>query len=166
MRYKAGLLTVLLGAGVTAVQAQVNLGLLTGFRDESGSEDRLAAVGFTADFGRSAWVLRPEIGIFASFDPIFGGQETEISLGLLHSWTRPKVRLNLGAGLTSISSDFGFNQGAATVGYVHGGAEWLREERASLGLDLRYVGDSEIEVDGTSFGIGYLQAAFRMTWKL
>jgi hypothetical protein len=166
MRYKAGLLILLLWAGETAAQAQVNLGLLVGVRDESDGEDRLAAIGLTADFGRSAWILRPEIGIFTGFDPIFGGTETEISLGLLHSWERPTVRLNLGAGLASLSSDFGFRKGSATVGYLHGGAEWLRAEGASLGLDLRYVGDSDIEVEGTSFGVGYLQLAFRMTWKL
>jgi hypothetical protein len=166
MRYKVGVLTVLLWAGVTAAQAEVNLGFLAGIREESTGEDRLPALGFTADFGRSSWVLRPEVGLFTGFDPIFGGNETEISLGLLHSWTLPKVRLNLGAGLASLSSDFGFNDGTATVGYVHGGAEWRREEGASVGLDLRYVGDSDLEIDGESFSVGYLQAAFHMTWAL
>lgn len=167
MRSKAGvLLIVLLWAGVTAAQAEVNLGLLAGIRDESQDDSRLAAVGFTADFGRRSWVLRPEIGLFTGINPLHGGLETEVSLGLLHSWLLPKVRLNLGAGLSSLTSDFGYNDGRATVGYVHGGAEWRREEGASVGLDLRYVGDSDLELNGDSFGVGYFQAAFHMTWSL
>jgi len=145
--------------------AEINMNLTFGLRDETRSEDRLPAMGLAGDFGPSSWILRPEIGAHAGFNPIFPGYESELALGVIHFWDSSKGRIYLGAGVASLDSKFGFNEGSSKGAYAHGGIVWSRGEDLSLGVDLRYVKADDLTIDDTSFPLGYVQLGFVMSWR-
>jgi hypothetical protein len=150
----------------SASRAEVNFNLFLGIRDETGSSDRLPAVGIAADVGPSSWFVRPEFGAQIGFDPIFPGYESEYSLGLVRYWDLTgRGRVHFGAGVARLGSSFGFNEGSSAGGYAHGGIVWSRGEDLSLGLDLRFLKASDIRIENDSFPLGYTQLTFLMSWR-
>lgn len=144
--------------------AAVNMGLFFGLRDETRSEDRLPAIGLAVDLGPTSWIVRPEVGAQAGFAPIYPGYESELSLGLIHYRDFAKGQFYLGAGIASLASRFGYDEGSSQGNYVHGGVLWSRGEDLSLGIDLRFVKADDLRIDDTSYPIGYTQLAFVMSW--
>jgi len=156
---------ILLALGGTGAFADVNLNLGVGIRDERDSEERLPAMSLAVDFGAESWWVRPELGVVTGFDPLYGGGETELSAGVVHYWTRPKMRIHLGGGLAAVSVDHGNNQGSTGGGYFHTGVGWSVSKRFLLGLDLRALWADSFEAHGSEFPVGYQQVAFLMGWR-
>ena len=164
MAWKAGLLALFLMAGAaTSLRAEFNLGLSLGLRDQADYEHSFGVFGLTADFGPSSWVVRPEVGLFNSLR-LFDDGQIEESLGVIHSWRRPRYRVNLGGGLASVPAQESGNDSSALGGYVHGGIEYVREEGTAFGLDLRYGKASDDEVTGGS--LDYIQISFVFNWHI
>lgn len=165
MAWKAGLLTLFLMAGTaTSLRAEVNLGLSLGIRDQDDYENSFGVFGLTGDFGPSSWIVRPEIGLFNGLILFDGGSRIEGSLGVIHSWRRPRYRINLGGGVDSIPSQDRSTDISALGGYVHGGIEYVREEGTAFGLDLRYAKADDDEVTGGS--LDYIQISFVFNWHI
>jgi len=162
---KLGLSVILAVVMPSASVADMTLNLGLGIRDESGSEERLPSLTLAADFGPVDWIVRPEVGLGIGFDPLYGGSETELSAGIVHYWTRPRLRVHLGGGLAAISSDHGYNKGSTGGLYGHTGVSWAVGRKLLLGLDLRSLWANSIEVDETGFDVGYLQISFLMGWR-
>src|SRR6185295_3569682 len=103
MARKAALLTVLLMIGLTLpLLAEVNFGINLGLRDEDDEDNTFGVFGLTGDFGPASWIVRPEVGLFTDFDALDNEIEVEKSVGIVHSWRRPRYRINLGGGFTSV----------------------------------------------------------------
>lgn len=165
MAWKAGLLALFLMAGAAAsLRAEVNLGLSLGIRDQDDYENSFGVFGLTGDFGPSSWIVRPEIGLFNSLILFDGGSRVEGSLGVVHSWRRPRYRINLGGGVDSIPAQDRSVDTSALGGYVHGGIEYVREEGTAFGLDLRYGKADDDEVTGGS--LDYIQISFVFNWHI
>ena len=152
----------LLLAALCTVYAQAahpaNLSLTVGSRDETGAEDRLLSAGVAVDVGSTGWPVRPEFGATIGLDPVFGGDETELSLGAVRYWNSSAARFHLGFGLARVASDFGANSGTSSGVYCHGGMSWGRTS-TRVGLDIRYLNAEDFEVSGARFPVGYLQIA-------
>ena len=164
MAWKAGLLALFLMAGATSLRAEFNLGLSLGLRDQADYEHSFGVFGLTADFGPGSWIVRPEVGLFNSLRLVDGGSGIEESLGVVHSWRRPRYRINLGAGVDSIPAQDQSVDISALGPYVHGGIEYVREEGTAFGLDLRYGNAKDDEVSGGS--LAYLQISFVFNWHI
>jgi hypothetical protein len=164
MAWKAGLLALFLMAGAASLRAEVNLGLSLGIRDQDDYEHSFGVFGLTADFGPNSWIVRPEVGLFNSLILFDGGSRIEESLGVIHSWRRPRYRINLGGGLTSIPAQARGIDSSTLGGYVHGGIEYVREEGSTFGLDLRYGKAEDSEVPGGS--LDYVQLSFVINWHI
>jgi hypothetical protein len=146
-----------------AALARPHFNLTVGDRDETDRDDRLPAIGMSADFGPDGRLIRPEFGVALGFDPIYGGNESEVSAGAIAYWEGGASRIHFAAGLSSVSSDFGANSGSSTGIHVHGGVSWQKRSRW-MGVDVRYLEGRDLHVYGTSFPIGYLQFAFLLGW--
>ena len=156
------LLALMMASGAVA---DMNLNFAIGTRNESDSEERLPGLSLGADFGPATWPVRPEMGLAVGFDPLYGGSESELSAGIVHYWTRPKLRVHLGGGLAAVSSDLGYNEGSTGGMYAHTGVSWPVGRKLLLGLDLRSLWADSIEVDESEFTVGYLQISFLMGWR-
>ena len=157
------LLVLVVASSANAALAETNVTLVAGNRDETDREDRLPAVGVGADFGKEHWRIRPEFAFAIGFDPLYGGDETEISIGGIGYWDAKAARIHFGAGLSDLSSDWGANSGSSTTAYVHGGATWPIKTRR-LGFDVRYLDADNFTVAGGSFPVGYLQVGVMFIW--
>lgn len=151
-------LLAILAALAASAACGANVNGTLGVRDETEDEDRLPAAGIAADFGPERWIWRPEAGVAVALDPVFGGNETEFSFGVLGYWQPSVARIHFGLGVSSLSSDFGANSGSTTGAYMHGGLSWPTRTRW-IGLDVRYLGAGDLRIDGTRFPVGYFQFA-------
>ncbi len=158
-----GLLALVAATCASTAYAEPHFNLTFGSRDETDSEEELPAAGIAADFGREDQLIRPEIALSIGVDPVYGGNETELSGGLLGYWEPGESRVHFGAGLSNISSDWGANSGSSTGVYVHGGASW-RLGSAWIGFDIRYLSADDFEAFGTPFPVGYFQVAVLLGW--
>ena len=149
----------------TPAVADTNFNFGIGIRDESGSEDRLPALSVAADFGPAKWIVRPEVGFAAGFDPLYGGTETEISAGIVHYWNRPKLRVHLGGGFVDISTAHLYDRHSDGGMYAHTGVSWPVRGKLRLGLDLRSLWADDFEVGDAEISVGYLQISFLMGWR-
>jgi hypothetical protein len=155
------LLALVVVACTAASCAEAQFNLAFGARDEANS-DTLPAMGVAADFGPETWPIRPEVSVSIAFE-LLGGDETEISGGVVHYWEPGWTRVHLGAGVSKISTGSGANTGSSTGFYVHGGLSW--QFRATwMGIDARYVHAEDFESNGTTFPVGYFQIAFLLGW--
>jgi hypothetical protein len=143
--------------------AELNLSFAAGTRDETDSEDRLPAVAAAVDFGHDRWRIRPEFGLTIGFDPLYGGDETELSIGAVSYWKAETSWIHFGAGLSSVSSDWGANSGSSTGAYLHAGATWPLKARR-IGFDVRYLNADDFTAWGTAFPVGYVQIALFFVW--
>ena len=159
-RWLAVLIAVLF---TDAVIAELNVNLTAGNRDETDLEDVLPAVGVAVDLGQSRWPIRPELGVTLGFDPFYGGDETELSVGGVRFWDAGKSRVHFGAGFSEMSKDWGANVGSTTSVYAHGGATWPVSTRR-LGFDVRYLDADEFMAWGVPFPVGYVQVALVFVW--
>ena len=161
----AGISVLLALVMASGAAADMNLNLAVGTRDESGSEERLPSISLAADCGPESCVRRPEGQFGVGLDPLYGGQETELSAGIVHYWKRPKLRVHPGGGVAAILADHGYNEGSTGGLYGHTGIGWFVTRRLLLGLDLRSLWADKIEVDESEFSVGYLQISFLMGWR-
>ena len=162
---KAGvLISLALMVSSVAVAGQ-NLNIAVGTRNETDSEERLPGLSLGADFGPAGWIVRPEVAFGVGFNPLYGGNKSEFSAGIVHYWTRPKLRVHLGGGLSAVSSDYGYNKGSTSGAYAHTGVGWLVGRKLALGFDLRSLWADRIEVDETEFSVGYFQISFLLGWR-
>jgi hypothetical protein len=163
-------LFLLLLFSATSLLAEVNFGLNLGLRDEDDEDHTFGVFGLTGDFGPASWIVRPEVGLFTDFDVLDNEVEIEESVGIVHSWRRPRYRINLGGGFASVPSQSPFVDESAQGGYIHAGMEYVREEGSAFGLDLRYVNAEELEdpggpiVPGGPVSVDYVQLSFVIHW--
>lgn len=160
---RACLLALVVAGYAGSAFAEPRFNLAFGTRDETDSEERLPAVGIAADFGGDGRLLRPEVGLSIGFDPFYGGDETELSAGVLAYWEPRAGTVHFGGGFSNVSSDWGANSGSSTGVYLHGGITW-RQRSHRIGFDLRYLEAHDFEAFGTRVPVGYFQLAFVLGW--
>ena len=146
-----------------AAVAELNVDFTAGNRDETDLEDVLPALGIAVDFGQDRWPIRPEFGFTVGFDPLYGGSETELSLGGIRYWEAGASRVHFGVGFSDVSKDWGANVGSSTGVYVHSGATWPLDKRR-LGFDVRYLNADDFMAWGAPFPVGYVQVALLFVW--
>lgn len=166
MPKKALFLSLVLLLSASSLLAEVTFGLSLGIRDQDDHDGSFGTFGLTGAFGGSSWIVRPEVGLATVIDPLDSDRKIEKSAGLVHSWRRPRVRFDLGAGFASVPSERFDVEGSANGGYVHGAVEYVRPEGAAFGLDLRYVQADDIEDEGERFSVDSIQLAFTIRWHL
>jgi hypothetical protein len=166
MPKKAAFLTLVLLLSATSLLAEVTFGISLGIRDQDDHDGSYGTFGLTGAFGGNSWIVRPEVGFFTAIDPLDNDREIEKSAGLVHSWRKPRVRFDLGAGFTSVPSERSDIDESAKGGYVHGAIEYTRQEGSAFGLDLRYVQADDIEAEGERISVDSIQIAFTIRWHL
>ena len=162
---KLGALFLLAFMVASGAVADLNLNLEVGIRDETHSETRWPALSLVTDFGSASWIVRPEVGLAVGMTDIYGGNATELTAGIVHYWTRPKLRVHLGGGLSALSSVPGYGKGSTNGVCAHTGVGWPVGRKLELGLDLRSLWAESIEVNETEFSVGYLQISFLIGWR-
>jgi hypothetical protein len=160
---RRSLLAVIAAICATGASAQPKLSAIIGVRDETNSSESWPAIGVGADFGGYRWRVRPEVGLAMALDPFNDGHETEVFAGALTHWHRVRTRLHVGAGVSSLSSDWGPFEGSSSGVYVRGGA-LLPVKRHWLGVDARYVDAHDLDASGTTFPVGYFQISLHFAW--
>lgn len=97
------------------------------------------------------------------------GRTGEVYAGLRKSFGHENVRPYLGGGLSFLNAEWetsGFSDNDTTLaGYVHGGMEFLASRTFFLGVDLRLLFGSDIELGGFGGDADYRQAAFIFGWR-
>jgi hypothetical protein len=157
------LLAVIAAICATGAAAEPTLSVIVGVRDETNSSESWPAIAVGADFGSYRWRVRPEVGLALGFDPFNGGHETELDAGALTYWHLVRTRLHLGAGVSSLSSDWGPFEGSSSGVYLRGGAT-LPVKKHWLGIDARYLDADDLDTSGTTFPVGYLQISLLIAW--
>ncbi|MEQ1801082.1 MAG: outer membrane beta-barrel protein [Gammaproteobacteria bacterium] len=120
--------------------------------------DNQVAFGVTADFGLGELPLYLATGLVVSVDDGgegFGdatGAVADLSVGLKLMPTEGNIRPYIGAGIASvgasIDTDFGDDDDQSFGYYIGGGALFRIGGHFTLGVDVRYLGGTDIELFG------------------
>jgi hypothetical protein len=116
-----------------------------------------------------------EVGLMGSSDDDnVGGVDLTGSTGELYGGVRKTfgsdvVRPYVGAGLSYIdakieASGFGDEDDSSIAGYIHGGVDFDITESFFLGVDLRFLFGSDLNIAGFDTDADYTQLALRLGW--
>lgn len=99
----------------------------------------------------------------------FTGTTGEIYGGLRKSFGSGNVRPYVGGGLSLIKAEFEglgvSDDDTSAAGYLHGGVEFLLGPSFLIGLDLRTLFGSDIDLFGVSGDADYVQGAVTFGWR-
>ncbi len=99
------------------------------------------------------------------------GRTGELYGGIRKSFPTENVRPYVGAGLAYIDSEFevsgvGSDDDASIAGYLHGGVQFDLSESFFLGIDVRYLLGSDLEIVGVDTDADYQQYALVLGFSL
>jgi hypothetical protein len=112
-----------------------------------------------------------EVGLAGSSDESgpLKGSTGEIYGGVRKSFGSDTVRPYLGGGLSFINAKAevgsASDDDSSLAGYVHGGLQFLVSRTFEIGLDLRVLFGSDLEIAGVSTDADYGQAALTFGWR-
>jgi len=141
-------------------------------------------IGVNVSFGAESWPISLVAGFHRSeddqafFDPFFGPvsldvETTELSFGVMKIWDQyPTTRPFIGGGLSLIEADvegtvFGFtasDDDNSEAFYINGGVFWRIGERFNIGVDVRLLFGSDIDIAGVSADVDYEQFGLILGW--
>jgi hypothetical protein len=109
--------------------------------------ERWPEVGVAVAVGPDDRWVRPAFGAAVAFDFLYGGTVLEASAGLAGDLPhRGRVAFGWGLGAALLAYDYGPNHGTQAAGYAELGARWVRPDGVDLGLNLRYLDGSDVEL--------------------
>jgi hypothetical protein len=112
-----------------------------------------------------------EVGLAGSSDESgpLKGSTGEIYGGVRKSFGSDTVRPYLGGGLSFINAKAevgsASDDDSSLAGYVHGGLQFLVSRTFEIGLDLRVLFGSDLEIAGVNTDADYGQAALTFGWR-
>jgi hypothetical protein len=154
-----------------AKQFAIYLGERNLGEDDWAPVEEQGMLGFEYSQDGSSKAIGWEIGLAGSGDDSgpFSGATGEIYGGLRASFGSSTVRPYIGGGLSFIGVEVDVlgadEDDNSLAGYVHGGVEFLVSPTFFIGLDLRVLFGSEIDIGGVEGDADYGQGALTFGWR-
>ena len=155
----------------TGVQSPASSALLIelGYRDFFFGEDTFPMIGVRMLHPNSTLLKTMEMGVSAAFNPLYGGAEKEVYLGVTNlkiNHLKNNASFYWGVGGAYIKRSWGDRNGSGGAYYLRVGYAWPKKTNTLHSLELRYLGGPHITVNEYEReAIGHFQLSYQFGWR-